>query len=107
MLEKALSFDTENKEYQFLMACLLLRRGRPKESSVFLRDLTDNDPVNQLYNITFSFLYGNFLKEDKLAEKYKRIAERIYQRKHNNLQAKTNHKQAPNPFEIPSFKPKT
>lgn len=41
MLRIALQFDTENNEYQFLMACLLMRRGRPKESAVFLRDLTE------------------------------------------------------------------
>ena len=85
MLEKALSFDMENREYQLLMAALLMRRGRPKEAGVYLRDLTTLDPVNQLYNIIYSFLYTNFLKEEKLGEKYKRMSERIYQRKNNQI----------------------
>ncbi len=60
------------------MSALLLRRNRPKEASVILKNLTTLDPTNLLYNILYSFLYQKFLKEDKLGEKYKRIAERIY-----------------------------
>jgi len=39
MLEKALSFDLDNKEYQLLMCTIMMKRGRSKEAYVFLRDL--------------------------------------------------------------------
>lgn len=57
MLESALSFDLENRDYQLLMASILLRRNRPKEASVILKNLTTLDPTNLLYNILYSFLY--------------------------------------------------
>lgn len=45
------------------MACLLMRRGRPRESSVFLKDLTEKHPSVIIYNAAYSFLYGKFLGE--------------------------------------------
>ncbi|KAL4497056.1 hypothetical protein ABPG72_002212 [Tetrahymena utriculariae] len=105
MLEKALIYDVENKEYQILMACLLLRRNRYKESLLILRGLIEKNPTSILYNILISFAYLKFTNETKLAEKYKRIAERIFLRNQGLLQSKANHKKHPNPFEVPSFKP--
>lgn len=78
MLEKALSFDQENKDYKLLMTAILLRRNRPKEAYLFLKSLLESEPINKLYNIIMSFLYTKYLKEVKLGEKYKRIAERIH-----------------------------
>jgi hypothetical protein len=56
-----------------------------KEAGVFLRELLQKDPTNLLYNSIISLAYKKFLGEDKLGEKFKRISERIYQRKRNNL----------------------
>jgi len=78
MLEKALSFDLDNKEYQLLMCTIMMKRGRSKEAYVFLRDLIKAEPLNLLYNTLLSFLYVKYLNDDKLGEKFKRVAERIY-----------------------------
>lgn len=51
-----------------------------------------------------SFLYQAGLSELKLAEKYKRVTERIFLRANGLIQPKQNHKKIPNPFEIPNFK---
>ncbi|KRX07149.1 hypothetical protein PPERSA_09363 [Pseudocohnilembus persalinus] len=104
LLTTALSLDQNNQDYQFLMACLLMKRNRHREAGVFLRDLTEKHPSISLYNIAYSFLYQKFLQEQKLADKYKRITERVCLRRLGELQAKKSQKTSPNPFEIPTFK---
>lgn len=59
------------------MAAIFIRRQRYKEACVLLRSLIESDPSNTLYNLMLSFLYGKFMNEPKLAEKYKKIAEKI------------------------------
>jgi len=46
MLEKAISFDLDNREYQLLMCAIMMKRNRPKEAFVFLRNLLLHDPLN-------------------------------------------------------------
>eukprot|EP00825_Cyclidium_porcatum_P045892 TRINITY_DN7095_c0_g1_i7.p1 TRINITY_DN7095_c0_g1~~TRINITY_DN7095_c0_g1_i7.p1 ORF type:complete len:1131 (-),score=244.37 TRINITY_DN7095_c0_g1_i7:273-3665(-) len=104
MLEKAISFDMENQEYLLLLASLYTMRKRFKEACVILKHLTEKQPENQQYNIMLSLLYQVGLNEPKLAEKYKRITERIFLRNNQLIKPKASHKKTPNPFEIPNFK---
>lgn len=77
LLEKALGYDIDKKEYKQLMASIFIRRQRYKEACVLLRSLIEYEPSNTLYNLLLSFLYGKFMNEGKLSEKYKKIAEKI------------------------------
>ena len=63
------------------------------------------DPSNILFNLMLSFLYGKFMNEPKLSEKYKKKAEKIQLRNKGDIDPKSFHKTTPNPFELPSFKP--
>jgi len=68
------------------MACLLLRRNRSKESLLILKGLLEKNPVSILYNVLISFAYLKYTPDAKIAEKYKRIAERIFLRNQGLLQ---------------------
>lgn len=92
MLEKATSLDPENREYLQLLAGLLMQRGRNKEAVVIIRGLLEQDPANRLLNTTLSVVYGKFLQEAKLEEKFKRVSERVTLRAHNLLHGKGGHK---------------
>lgn len=66
-LHRALESSPENKEYQFLMTCLLVSRNRIKEAFVLLRSIIDQDPHDNLANLIVHYIYGYILKDNPKA----------------------------------------
>ncbi|EGR30045.1 tetratricopeptide repeat protein [Ichthyophthirius multifiliis] len=104
MMEKTLSFDIQNEDYQLLMACIFLRKNKFKESLLIIKGLLQKDTNSILFNILTSIIYQKWANDQQLAEKYKKITERIQLRNLDILQQKYNYQLHPYPYEIPPFK---
>lgn len=77
----ALTYDPDNKAYQVIMACLLLRKKKGREALVFLNTILDEDPFNLLVNALCCYTYETVMNDEKVAKKYFAICRRIVKRK--------------------------
>jgi len=84
-LWKAIEYSPNSPEYQVILCCFYLRRGRISEAKSILENLIQKDKLNLIYNSFLALVYQYYIGNSKLCRKYFNVAQRVEMRSRGML----------------------